>query len=205
MNTTWQYSPAVDSSTSSSYAETIIVRDASRGDSSTHSHTARRLCRHVIALSIATAIFSSSFMEYRSGSETACPMGLWEPAVQTSSTAMNASWFVELAPANNAAQALVTQVRRLLEDGQRTRAIDAVYDTIDDLLLDKSFDEARFVIRAISREDFPLPILLSALTISLPWREVLSDVRAELANVIRQRALKDGGESKATAVLTGLV
>lgn len=209
MTTGWR-KQSEDAGTSTSTAETVVWFDVLDGHSATRQKVVRGLSTGLIVLSAATAIYGSGFMECSSGAETRFVRGLWEPTVQSSSTraitrAAVAIPVAELPQAMIAARTTIGEIRKHLEAGRRASAIDIVYDSIDELLLSKSFSDASTVIRAIIQEDFPLPILLSALTISLPWRDMLRGVRAELVDVIRRRALQDGGEAKAAAVLSGLV
>lgn len=102
------------------------------------------------------------------------------------------------------AQGLITRIREQLAAGRRARAVDIVYDGVDELLLSKSFDVATIVIRAIVQNKLPLAILLSVLTVSLPWRDMLGPVRLELVEAVRLQALEEGGKAKVIAVLRGL-
>ena len=88
--------------------------------------------------------------------------------------------------------------------GHRSLAIDLVYDYLDRLLLDKLVVEASDLMLAVARSDLPLPILLSALTISLPWRNETREARAALVDAAWHKALQEGGEEKAKAALRGL-
>ena len=81
---------------------------------------------------------------------------------------------------------LVQAVQAHLDTGHRTLAVDAVYDTLDDLLLANSFDEAAEFVRDIAKSDLPLLILLSALTVTRPWKEQLGESRVELLEAARR-------------------
>jgi hypothetical protein len=60
------------------------------------------------------------------------------------------------------------------------------------------------MVSAIIQNDLPLFILLSALTVTLPWRTNLNPSRVELVKYVHKRALAEGGPAKAEAVLGGL-
>jgi hypothetical protein len=78
----------------------------------------------------------------------------------------------------------------------RARAIDAVYDGLDPILLAARFDDARVMLIAFAQNELPLAILLSALTVSFPWRATLGGARAELSKKVEQVARQEGGEEK---------
>ena len=81
---------------------------------------------------------------------------------------------------------LVQAVQTHLDAGHRALAIDAVYDTLDDLLLADSFDESAKFVREIAASDLPLSVLLSALTVTRPWKEQLGESRVELLEAARR-------------------
>ena len=99
---------------------------------------------------------------------------------------------------------LLATIRTHLSSNDRPAAIDATYDTLDGLLLLGRIDAAAAVIDALATGQLPLPILLSALTVSLPWRETLGPARMLLVVAARAAAMREGGEEKARAALMGL-
>jgi hypothetical protein len=86
---------------------------------------------------------------------------------------------------------LVQAVQAHLDAGHRTLAIDAVYDTLDDLLLANSFDEAAKFVREIAESDLPLSVFLSALTVTLPWKKQLGESRVDLLEAARRHNNED--------------
>jgi hypothetical protein len=72
---------------------------------------------------------------------------------------------------------MVEKILSLLGSGNKTEAIDVIYDEIDDLLLLGKIDEAASEIHAIAGTDFPQVIYLSALVISRPWQADLTTPR----------------------------
>jgi hypothetical protein len=93
------------------------------------------------------------------------------------------------------AQDTVAKITEALT-ANRASAIDVVYDKLDPLLLSARMDDARVMIRAIAENSLPLAIVLSALSVSYPWRVELGDARTELSQKARQLALEAGGEEK---------
>jgi hypothetical protein len=81
------------------------------------------------------------------------------------------------------AQSVIDKIKNELETNQ-SRAIDILYDELDQLLLDSKFDDAKVMIIAIAQSDLPLSLLLSALTVSHPWRVELGDARAQLVGKV---------------------
>jgi hypothetical protein len=86
---------------------------------------------------------------------------------------------------------LVQAVQTHLDAGHRTLAVDAVYDTLDDLLIAGSFVEAIGFVRELAESDLPLVILLSALTVTRPWKEKLGASRIELLEAARRHNSED--------------
>jgi hypothetical protein len=78
----------------------------------------------------------------------------------------------------------------------RAKAIDVVYDTLDPLLIADRIQDAGIVLRAIAQNKLPLAVLLSALTVSAPWRAILADARQELSAKARALAEEIGGQDK---------
>lgn len=82
--------------------------------------------------------------------------------------------------------------------GLKIEAIDKVYDIIDDLLLGSKFDEVREILLEIMVSNFPLTLLLSVLTVTYPWREILKEERKGIKEVVKKEAERVGkvGEIK---------
>lgn len=70
--------------------------------------------------------------------------------------------------------------------------LDVVYDALDDLFLASRFDEAEEFVRLAANDAAPMAVLLSLLTISLPWRNQtpgLVAVRALVVELVRAKAM----------------
>lgn len=89
------------------------------------------------------------------------------------------------------------RIRRLAADLDWSRAVDATYDVLDEMLLAGELDDARALLSRL--DGLRLPILLSALTITLPWRTAMGEERRRLVEAVRHVA----GE-RADDVLRGL-
>jgi len=98
---------------------------------------------------------------------------------------------------------MIRTIGDALSRGERDAAIDIVYDRIDGLLLRKQFDAADISLRAIIQNDLPIDILISALTVTLPFKAELR-ARQALITALRSKAWEVGGAEKAEAVLNGL-
>lgn len=99
---------------------------------------------------------------------------------------------------------MIQTIREHLNAGRRARAIDVVYGTLDELLRGGEFAKATEVLRALCAHDMPLCILLSAITITMSWREQTGDARVETIARARSLAIAEGGEGKAGSALAGL-
>ena len=110
------------------------------------------------------------------------------------------------APTNAAkiASKLVLTIQQDVRQGHRAKAVDALYDELDQQLIRRQFESASVIMSAMIQNELPLFILVSALTVTLPWRSNLDASRAELVNHVRTRAISEGGPAKAEAVLRGL-
>ena len=153
-----------------------------------------------VVFSVATVAVCYCFVELPSAATALKPNSLM-PVDLGSSTLGNVPYGTS---ARGPASILITQIREQINAGRLARAVDSVYDAVDELLLAGSFSDATDLIRAIIQRQLPLPILLSILTISLPWRERLGPVRSEVVEAVRSRALEEGVEQKVAAVLHGL-
>lgn len=97
---------------------------------------------------------------------------------------------------------------KLLDAGVNPDAIDFIYNTLDDLLLGKKFNPVISILvktqKYIINEKMPLSALLSILTITRPWKDVLGPDRAVLVEKIRYRALIECSKRDAELMLSGL-
>jgi len=84
------------------------------------------------------------------------------------------------------------QAALLAHSPYRARAIDIVYNELDDLLLARRFDEANAGLLAIATSDLPLSLLLSALIVSLPWKAETREARRELSKKAQELAIAKG-------------
>lgn len=81
----------------------------------------------------------------------------------------------------------MTDIVEKIKEGyliSRPTAIDVVYTLLDEELLARRFDNAKEMIREIIDSNLPIVISMCALTISLPYKEILGDVLMELENKI---------------------
>lgn len=85
----------------------------------------------------------------------------------------------------NDGESLSVRVRILWYVGAHNEAIDTVYDELDDACLAGRFDFVRSSILALVQDEHCSPVLLSALTITLPFRSELGAVRLRAANRVR--------------------
>lgn len=104
----------------------------------------------------------------------------------------------------NPAECFIQEVQDLLDEGELSKAIDHVYDTLDQHLLAGHFKEAEDILRASLHSEWPLVTLLSALTISTPWRDRFKVIHEALTLRIRNRAFAMGGQAKVDAVFRGI-
>jgi len=102
--------------------------------------------------------------------------------------------------AANLARTTIERVVAELRNGGRPRAIDVVYDELDTLLLAARFDDARVMLIAFAQNTLPLAVLLSALTVSLPWRAALGDARVKVSQKAEELARHEGGEPKVKGI-----
>lgn len=89
----------------------------------------------------------------------------------------------------------------ILEQPSTDRKIDLIYSRMDDLLLIQDVAEIRLILRDMpaALADEPLSVFLSALTVTLPWRETLGEERKAIAAYVRGR-----DPARADALLRGL-
>lgn len=83
--------------------------------------------------------------------------------------------------------AIATQIRARLAEGRRADAIDMVYDKADDLLLAGHFDEADALLRSLAADDLPSCVLMSALTVSRPYRGSMPEAWEVVDSALRAR------------------
>lgn len=78
----------------------------------------------------------------------------------------------------------VSRIQEALAADKRSRALNLIFDTIENLLLAQAFGEAEACLQALIRSKPPLPCILAALTVIKPWRQELRTVRADLIAVV---------------------
>lgn len=97
---------------------------------------------------------------------------------------------------------------KFLDEGVRPDAIDFIYNTLDNLLLAKNYEPVISILvktqKYIINEKMPLSALLSILTITRAWKDVLGPERAVLVEKIRYRALIELSKREAELCLSGL-
>lgn len=89
---------------------------------------------------------------------------------------------------------------------RRVDAIDLIYDTLDTLLLDGSFDQVRCILVEAIQHVSVLPIgaLLSILRVTIQT-DVLQSERKKLVHCIRQRLIVERDPNIAKRLLHGLI
>ena len=85
------------------------------------------------------------------------------------------------------AQGIILEILNLVADNKRAKAIDIVYDYLDDLLLSKQFEKAILFINQILKEQFTVSILLSILIITLPYKKEIGQIRLDVIENIKSR------------------
>lgn len=114
----------------------------------------------------------------------------------------------EEAAAVQDAGAFLQRLKEQVAAGNRTDALDSVFDTIDDLLLAGSIERVRWILRAATQhvdgEELPTSAFLSMLTITRPWRATLDDERTELARRLQIRVDREAGADASERFVVGL-
>jgi len=82
-------------------------------------------------------------------------------------------------------------------------ALREMYDEIDEFLLAGDFDRCNEILRSVDTDFTPLTILIGYLTITLTWRENLSE-RGALFQRTRQAALRELSQTRVENLLKGL-
>lgn len=105
-----------------------------------------------------------------------------------------------------AAGTFLDRVQTEFAAGNETEAIDLVYDTIDGLLLAHDYPLVSWVLQTATQsvEAIAGSILLSLLTATLQWHDILAEDRTELFGATRKRFLRDEGPEETDALLVGL-
>jgi hypothetical protein len=88
-----------------------------------------------------------------------------------------------------------------------SRALDGMYDRIDDLMLQGRFEPVERMLRLAAEDSRPLPLVAlgGLLTITLPWRDRLGEARTVLAARALEVAQNEHGDQEARAILKGLL
>lgn len=90
-------------------------------------------------------------------------------------------------------------------EGQKSKAVDDVYDALDALLSGGKADEIRKILSAATAAvvDIPIPLALSLLTFTSPWPKEFGACRQALLAAVRARATREHGGDYATRLLAG--
>lgn len=88
----------------------------------------------------------------------------------------------------------------LLTEKKFDQAIDFIYDELDDRLLDRKFDEINEILQSMVRNEYSTDILLSILTVTLPWKKDLSERKRIIEKVRKQH-----NEVESELLLLGLL
>jgi hypothetical protein len=130
------------------------------------------------------------------------------PVRETFSTEAHVAWhwdlesqvnFVHLAPSVRdvaSASRLFAAIDSIIATGDRAKALDSVYDTVEDLLISARFCAAQCILSAATqrlRDRSPLPqsVFMSMLAVTRPWRRELRHFREELAVAVSARFKSD--------------
>lgn len=100
---------------------------------------------------------------------------------------------------------VIEKIKAELGQGRTARAVDVAYSELDDMLLGGACDDAREVMRLMVVHELPLSVVLSALTISLPWRIATGSARQELAQYALAKAIENYGADEGEVTLRGLL
>jgi hypothetical protein len=128
-------------------------------------------------------------------------MALWERCDEEIEDDINQTGMSSLRTAGE----LLSRVEQLAADGKESAAIDLVYDVLDELLIARDMGQACWILRMASQstELLPMSVLLSLLTVTLPWAASLPD-RAEFFQAVAARARTERGAEEAARLLRGL-
>lgn len=88
----------------------------------------------------------------------------------------------------------------LLTEKKFDQAIDLIYDELDDRLLDRKFDEVNEILQSMVRNEYSTNVLLSILTVTLPWKKNLSERKRIIEKVRKQH-----NEVESELLLLGLL
>jgi hypothetical protein len=104
------------------------------------------------------------------------------------------------------AQTFLSSVENLIKEGKRSDAIDQVYN-VEDLLLERKFDSARWIIKAaaqyVERAAVPLSVFLSLLIVTRPWKSRFQNETLELVTKFFKRARQEKGSADALELVKG--
>lgn len=104
----------------------------------------------------------------------------------------------------NLGVAILQRSVEILNEGRTAAAFDYLYEHIDKSLFGQDFVSVNSLIQdAAVNTEIPLKLLVGILTITLPFKDALSD-RPHLVESVRARAFAIGGEEKVRGVLSGL-
>lgn len=81
---------------------------------------------------------------------------------------------------------MIQKLNFLLTEKKFDQAIDFIYDELDDRLLDKKFDEVNRILQLMIEIELPTGVLLSILTVTLPWKKDLSERKRIIEKVRKQ-------------------
>lgn len=98
---------------------------------------------------------------------------------------------------------MVTKVNALVDEKGMTEALRYLYDELDELLLAQCFSQCDHILRAVDVNNTHLKILMGYMTITLPWRQQLTE-RGAFMDRVRQAALKELPTARVDALLKGL-
>ena len=91
-------------------------------------------------------------------------------------------------------------LKELVKRDQIDKAMDLLYDSIDDLLLASEFNKVNRILITLMKENYNLAILIGALTITLPFQSKLEE-RDKFVKFVAKRAAE---ANKPPDILKGL-
>ena len=74
-----------------------------------------------------------------------------------------------------------------MSESERDRAIDRLYDAVDEMLMSERFEDVDKILDTAATNILPMSVWLSLLTVTLPWKNRLSE-RHRLVEVVRRAA-----------------